>query len=165
MLHGAARDGRQFEGEIRVGGKTQGYTRAFTVGKVPERFDGLVFSGCCWGALTVDGKAGDTATPAPRTKEASIALSYLKAGALAFVGCTGSHYSGEDADRDRNYAVRLHEAFFRQLTGGAAPAKALFEAKLEHLTWTLANQRYLEPIDAARRFKNTMQFTCLGLGW
>ncbi|MBV8334757.1 MAG: hypothetical protein JO358_04765, partial [Alphaproteobacteria bacterium] len=164
MLHGAARDGRQFSGEARADGITL-FTQAFTVGKVPERFDGLVFSGCCWGALTVDGKAGDTATPAPRAKEASIALSYLGAGALAFVGCTGSHYSGEDADRDKNYGARLHEAFFRHLAGGAAPAKALFEAKREHLTWTLANQRQLEPIDLARRLKNTIQFTCLGLGW
>lgn len=163
MLHGADRDGREFSGQRRAGGS---YPRAFTVRNVPERFDGIVFSGCCWSALTVDGKARDTVSPAPRAREASIALSYLRAGALAFVGCTGSHYSGPDVDRDTNYAARLHEAFFRQLAvNGAAPAKALFEAKREHLTWTLANQNRMEPLDLARRLKNTIQFTCLGLGW
>lgn len=164
MLHGDDLNGREFSGGARGGG----YPLAFTTRNVPAQFDGVAFSGCCWGALIVDGRALDAVAvvPPPRTREASIALSYLHAGALAFIGCTGSHYSGEEADPDLNYAARLHAAFFSRLANGAmSPAQALHEAKDEHLAWTLANQPGMDPRDVARRFKNVTQFTCLGLGW
>jgi len=163
MLHGADWDGRVFSGEFLRGG----YPQAFSIAKVPSRFGGVVFSGCCWGALIVDGKALDATTdaPPPRAKEASIALSYLNAGALAFIGCTGSHYSGPDTDPKANYAALLHRAFFQRLAARMAPAQALQEAKDAYLAWTLANRSTMEPRHLARRFKNATQFTCLGLGW
>ena len=165
MLHGDWRDGRGFFGEL---GNQSGYTNAFAVGNVPKRFDGIAFSGCCWGALTVSQKARDAgAAPlAPRVVERSIALTYLQAGASAFVGCTGSHYSGADTDPDVNYAARMHGAFWAALPGGRySPAVALHKARGEYSALIASRAEDMEPIDLARRMKNRAQFTCLGLGW
>ena len=164
MLHGAESDGTEFSGEDSGGG----YPVAFTVRNVPPRFNGVVFSGCCWGALIVDGKASQATSgmPAPRKPAASIALSYLKAGAVAFIGCTGSHYSGPDPDLDDNYAARLHRDFWFNLAQPAtAPAAALHRAKQTYLRWIMEQRARLDPLDTARRLKNFSQFTCLGLGW
>jgi len=163
MLHGAEEDGTEFAGEYMAGG----YPVAFDVGRVPQRFSGLVFTGCCWGALIVDGKALTArSVPAPRLPENSIALSYLRAGALAFIGCTGSHYSGPSTDPDVNYAARLHSAFWSGLPQARfAPALALHKAKGDFVRTIVRTGHGLEPVDTARRLKNFAQFTCLGLGW
>jgi len=164
MLHGKDSDGREFSGEFESGG----YPVAFTATNVPAKFNGIVFSGCCWGALIVDGKASQASSsiPAPRSIEGSIALSYLKAGAVAFIGCTGSHYSGPDPELDTNYAARLHRDFWFYLAQPAtAPAAALHRAKQTYLRWTVEQGARLDPLDTARRLKNFSQFTCLGLGW
>jgi beta-lactamase superfamily II metal-dependent hydrolase len=164
MLHGVDDDARAYSGEDLNGG----YPVAFTIGNVPAKFRGVVFSGCCWGALIVDGKASEAgeSMPPSRPAQASIALSYLKAGAVAYIGCTGSHYSGPDIDANTNYAARLHSAFWSALAQpGCAPAVAIFQAKLEYLRWIVAQGSQLDPLDTARRLKNVSQFTCLGLGW
>jgi beta-lactamase superfamily II metal-dependent hydrolase len=165
MLHGADDDGRRFTGEYQDG--RPGYPIAFEVDQVPRQFNGIVFTGCCWGALIADAKASDgSGSPAPRVAEASIALSYLKAGANAFVGCTGSHYSGPSTNPDQNYAARLHTAFWSGLVqDGLSPAAALHEAKVNYMQDLLSRGQRLNPLDTARRLKNFSQFTCLGLGW
>lgn len=164
MLHGAEKDGRAFSGEYLNGG----YPVAFTTENVPAAFNGIVFTGCCWGALIVDGKAslaGD-ATPPHRTPQTSIALSYLKAGAVAFIGCTGSHYSGADPDPNLNLAALLHREFWSNIAQpAAAPAAALHRAKEAYLRWIVDQGTRLDPLATARRLKNFSQFTCLGLGW
>jgi len=96
--------------------------------------------------------------------ERSIALSYLKAGANAFVGCTGAHYSGPDLDPQDNYASALHEMFWLQLPRLSYSASmALFAARRFYAESIAADHR--DPSDIARRLKNRAQFTCLGLGW
>lgn len=165
MLHGDWRDGRGFFGELE---DQTGYTNAFVVGSVPSRFHGVAFSGCCWGALTVSQKARDAgAAPlAPRVAERSIALTYLQAGASAFVGCTGAHYSGADTDPDANYAARMHGAFWAALSAGRySAAVALHKAREEYSALIASRAQDMEPIELARRMKNRAQFTCLGLGW
>jgi beta-lactamase superfamily II metal-dependent hydrolase len=165
MLHGDWRDGRGFWGELQ---DQSGYTDAFFVGNVPSSFGGVAFAGCCWGALTVSQKAKDAgAAPiAPRVAERSIALTYLQAGAKAFVGCTGAHYSGPDEDPEVNYAFRMHSSFWTALSsGGAPPAMALHLARQEYSQFIAERSEDMEPIDLARRLKNRAQFTCLGLGW
>nr|WP_298682351.1 hypothetical protein [uncultured Dongia sp.] len=165
MLHGDWQDARTFYGELA---DQTGYTNAFAVGNVPKRFDGVAFSGCCWGALTVSQKARDAgAAPlAPRVAERSIALMYLQAGASAFVGCTGSHYSGPDPDPDANYASRMHSAFWTALPQGRySPAMALHRARNDYAASVAAGAAEMEPIELAWRLKNRAQFTCLGLGW
>lgn len=161
MLHGDHRNGRTFVGE-----DGSSYPVAFEVGQVPSSFSGVVLAGCCWGALVVDGRAFEhvDAMPPPRVTEASVALSYLRAGALAFVGCTGSHYSGPSLDPDVNYALRMHSAFWEYLRQSESPADALHQAKQEYAGHIVRSGR-LDPLDTARRLKNLAQFTCLGLGW
>jgi hypothetical protein len=164
MLHGTDTDSTLFTGEREDG---TGSTVAFAIDRVPATFNGIVFSGCCWGALTVSSKAvdaSDSRAPAPRVAERSIALSYLKAGANAFIGCTGAHYSGPDPDPEDNYAVSLHEAFWQLLPRlGHAASPALFGARMQYGKLLAEHRR--EPLDVARRLKNRAQFTCLGLGW
>lgn len=165
MLHGDWRDGRTFYGELD---DQAGYTNAFVVGSVPEQVSGVVFSGCCWGALTVSQKAKDAgAAPiAPRVVERSIALSYLKAGANAFVGCTGAHYSGASVAADVNYAALMHQAFWSELPEKSYSASAALHAARQAYSADIAGRAdVLEPVDLARRLKNRSQFTCLGLGW
>lgn len=164
MLHGDDEDACTFTGEEP--GKPDPV--AFTIGNVPAKFDGVVFTGCCWGALIVDGKAMDAvgSMPASRSARTSIALSYLKAGAVAYVGCTGAHYSGTNPDPKANYAARLHGSFWDELAKpGQGAAQALHLAKEDYLAWTVSERAKLDPLITARRLKNFAQFTCLGLGW
>lgn len=164
MLHGSWRDGWMFLGET----KTRSYTDAFFATAVPQQFDGLAFSGCCWGALTVSQRARDAGATqiAPRVVERSIALSYLNAGGSAFVGCTGAHYSGPDTDPDVNYASRMHGAFWKALPQAKySAAEALQSARTEYSKDIAARAGDMESLDLARRLKNRAQFTCLGLGW
>jgi hypothetical protein len=165
MLHGSNEDARVFSGELATGG---GYPPGLRIDKVPTSFSGVVFSGCCWGALVVSEKAKDSGggSGSPRVTERSIALSYLSGGASAFVGCTGSHYSGPDTDPGLNYASILHAAFWDALPKeGFAASPALFGARVAYGKWIGENAAALAPLDMARRLKNRAQFTCLGLGW
>jgi len=165
MLHGRVDDATEFSGEYE---KKAGYPRAFTIDNVPSRCRGLVFSGCCWAALTVSQSANEIGnrSPAPRVPERSIALSYLKAGANSFIGCTGSHYSGPDEGAKANYAHVLHEAFWEALArNNYCAAPTLFQARRQYAQFLARGDDDWDSLDIARRLKNRAQFTCLGLGW
>lgn len=167
MLHGSSNDATLFTGEDS---QLTTFTPAFKVQNVPPKFDGVVFSGCCFGALTVAQKAIDVSANggvvAPRSPDKSIALSYLKAGANAFVGVTGAHYSGPDIDPDANLASHLHMEFWKALPQlEFTPSVALFWAKQAFGNIIARSGAENDPISLARRLKNRSQFVCLGLGW
>jgi beta-lactamase superfamily II metal-dependent hydrolase len=162
MLHGSARDGTRFWGETASGDSCD----AFSIENIPASAPGsIVLSGCCWGALTTSPPAA-RARPGvplrPRGPEASLAVAYLKAGALAFVGCTGSHYSPLARPFDY-FGKPMHDAFWTSLAKGRPPALALFEAKTEFAK-RLPHGR-TDPFSQAVELKILRQFTCLGLGW
>lgn len=162
MLHGHYIDGDEYTGEDGA----DGYPVAFTASRVPEKLAGVVFAGCCYGALLTRFPAVDTRpdrTPPPRSIEESVALSFLRAGAQAFVGCTGVHYSPPPDSPETN-GEPMHESFWRHLLAGKSPAEALFEAKREYLPripHSGVDDAYAEAIE----LKIYSQFTCLGLGW
>lgn len=160
MLHGSDTDTSRFWGE------TQGdMLEAMTVNNVPNPCGAIIFAGCCWGALTVRTRAavyraGDpiqVVTPAQ-----SIALSFLAAGANAFVGCTGAHYSPVDGDLNF-FGAPIHSAFWKQILAGKRPAEALFQAKIDYIKGMPHGRTKIEEI--AIENKILRQFTCLGLGW
>ena len=159
MLHGDYRDGTTFWGE-----DDNGVTTAVDVGSLPPAGIGVAFAGCCWGALTVSEPAflAGNKTPTPRMPERSMALSVLKAGATAFVGCTGVHYSPGDAGGF--YGGPLHEAFWKEIAGGCSPAQALFNARNTYVLGIPHGGRTALWDQAVER-KLYKQFTCLGLGW
>lgn len=164
MLHGTALDATTFWGEPEdEAGAAE--IEAFHLDDVPERFSGTVFSGCCWGALPVTKPAAWRAPGEPvqaRTERDSIALRYLAAGAWAFVGCTGSHYS-PGSPPFNYFGAPFHQVFWHHLEKSHPPAKALFETKrlygasIPHLQGSLDY--------TAIELKLLQQFTCLGLGW
>jgi hypothetical protein len=162
MLHGSARDATRFWGENPGGAAFE----AIAVENVPAQAPGtVVFTGCCWGALAMSPPASKARPETPlrsRGPEESMAIAYLRAGALAFVGCTGSHYSPPHAPYDY-FGRPLHDAFWRAVKAGAAPAEALFKAKAEYLADFPHGRtdRFSKAIEA----KILRQFTCLGLGW
>jgi hypothetical protein len=161
MLHGALMDATRFYGERR--GRL---LEAVNLTSVPSPFPGVVFSGCCWGALTVNRSAryaGQGQLPAPRNARNSLALAFLAAGAQAFVGCTGVHYSPEDAAGD-SFGGPMHKAFWARHRAGAPPARALFEAKTDYARF-MARQGERDSVTQAIEFKLWRQYTCLGLGW
>lgn len=168
MLHGRATNARTFLGET----DTEEMFEAIDRRNLRPCPGAVVFTGCCWGALTVETTAW-THDPrdgfAPRSPEASLALGFLAAGANAFVGCTGVHYSPRIAPY--KYASGpLHHAFWRHvLVEGLRPASALLEAKRTYRK----GMPYPNPIPgedpgaaaAAVEKKLLAQLTCLGLGW
>jgi len=160
MLHGSDSDATRFWGE-----DGSGAVEAVNLTNVPNMLSGIVFAGCCWGALTVDRRASIALSGQPlgtRTPGQSMALSYLHAGALAFVGCTGTHYSPTVSPY--NYFGRpMHLAFFKRVIAGSAPAQALFDAKVEYATGMPHGQS--SNVGRAIEFKIWKEFTCLGLGW
>lgn len=162
MLHGSARDGTRFWGETAGGAAYE----AVAVENVPADTPGaVVFTGCCWGALSMSPPAARArpGTPLrPRGPEASIAVAYLKAGAIGFVGCTGSHYSPLAAPFDY-FGKPMHDAFWAAVGGGAMPASALFAAKREFAR-RMPHGR-TDAFSVAVELKILRQFTCLGLGW
>ena len=160
MLHGSDKDCSRFWGELKTGGDVE----AMNVRNVPRLCESVVLAGCCWGALTVTTKAVDhraTDPIRPLTPSNSLALSFLKAGARAFVGCTGSHYSPYDGVAC--FGSPMHSAFWQALDKGDPPASALFKAKRQYLRY-LPHGR-LSTFEVAIEFKILRQFTCLGLGW
>lgn len=158
MLHGLDTDATRFVGQEPE------YPESFNIDQVPPAGNGVVFTGCCWGALPVRQIAsrvlpGRSITP--RTVEQSIALRYLHAGYAAFVGCTGSHYS--PPGKDHTHGKPMHVAFWEEIGAGRPPAEALFAAKIRYLR---DMPHGLEDIwDIAVEHKTLRQFTCLGLGW
>jgi hypothetical protein len=158
MLHGSAEDGTTFWGEANNGDSVE----AISVTEVCAIAGATVFSGCCWGALTVDSLANITGVvPKPRQVEHSMALTCLQQGANAFVGCTGAHYSPSTGAKA--YGAPMHEYFWSFLNQGQPPAKAIFNAKSKFRE----NMFHYAPTDQAKavEFKILHQFTCLGLAW
>jgi beta-lactamase superfamily II metal-dependent hydrolase len=160
MLHGDYVDSSRFWGE-----GTQQNREAVNVSNVPDASGAVVFTGCCWGALTVDTPAGlvDPGRPfGQKTTGSSIALTFLAKGATAFVGCTGAHYS-PNVPPYNFYGGPLHESFWRRHNAGTPPAEALFEAKREYAAGIPHGQPGLK--SQAIENKILRQYTCLGLGW
>lgn len=161
MLHGAHWDGRSMWGDRRKGGLIE----AVNVGNVSDTRGAVVFSGACWGALTVKSPAGlmrPNEQVSPKTPEASLPLTLLRAGANAFVGCTGLHYSPVK-EPYRYFGGPLHEAFWGEHLAGHGPAEALRRAKISYLKGI--GERSADPGVVAIELKILEQFTCLGLGW
>jgi hypothetical protein len=93
--------------------------------------------------------------------ERSMALLVLKAGARAFVGATGVHYSpGAAGDF---FGGPLHKEFWKEIAAGRAPAEALFNARSAYLMALPHGRTSL--FDLAVERKIYKEFTCLGLGW
>jgi beta-lactamase superfamily II metal-dependent hydrolase len=157
MLHGDYRDSTTYWGEDDAGN-----TPAIDISSLPASGVGLAFAGCCWGALTVSEPAiiaGER--PTPRMVERSIALSILKAGAKAFVGATGVHYSpGEEGGF---FGGPLHAAFWDEIRRRNSPALALFNARHAYLLEIPHGRNALWNFAVERKLYK--QFTCLGLGW
>jgi beta-lactamase superfamily II metal-dependent hydrolase len=160
MLHGDYVDGTRFWGEDTTDGR-----EAINIDNLPPETNGVVFTGCCWGALTTDTPAGLVAPGRPfglKTAESSIALAFLSRGARAFIGCTGAHYSPTEVPYNY-FGGPMHRSFWQRYLAGSAPASALFEAKADYVSGMphgrdTAAQRAIE-------FKILRQYTCLGLGW
>ncbi|MBZ9994095.1 MBL fold metallo-hydrolase [Mesorhizobium sp. BH1-1-4] len=156
MLHGDFADGSRFWGE------SGGAIEAINVSKLPASGPGLVFAGCCWGALTVDQLASrTTGALGVKTPGQSMALSLLKSGANAFVGSTGAHYSpgeGEDC-----FGAPMHKAFWTRINAGDPPATALYNARKAYLA--ALPHGLSQPYHVAIERKIYRQFTCLGLAW
>ena len=164
MLHGDHLDASRFWGESAP----QVLYEAVAVQNVPKSAAGtVVLAGCCWGALTMAPPAGMAPVGTvlrPRSPESSIAMAYLRAGAVAFVGCTGSHYSpGDDIAEYNRLGKPMHDAFWARLAAGKRPAEALFLAKQDYLCGM--PHGVTDEFDRAAEIKILRQFTCLGLGW
>jgi beta-lactamase superfamily II metal-dependent hydrolase len=160
MLHGDYVDSSRFWGE-----DTPGRREAMNIGNLPPTVRGVVFTGCCWGALTTETPAGLVVRGRPfgqKTPESSIALSALARGATAFIGCTGAHYS-PDQEPYGYFGGPMHAAFWRHHASGTPPAQALFNAKIDYLAGMPHGRRSQGQV--AIEFKIWRQYTCLGLGW
>jgi beta-lactamase superfamily II metal-dependent hydrolase len=160
MLHGSDSDGSRFWGE-----NNGDMFEAVNVRNLAPAGPSVVFTGCCWGALTVERIASRSRTGdsiAVRTVESSMALSFLQGGATAFVGCTGSHYSPLQKPYGF-YGGPMHEAFWKRYNELKSPAAALYMAKQDYLK-AIPHGRPTE-IGRAIELKILREYTCLGLGW
>jgi beta-lactamase superfamily II metal-dependent hydrolase len=160
MLHGDYVDSSRFWGE-----SDNGPVEAVNLTNISQPAARVIFTGCCWGALTADQPAHwalPGSLPAGKAAGSSIALEFLQHGATAFVGCTGAHYSPRE-EPYQYFGGPMHEAFWARLDGGLPPAEALFQAKIDYVDGiphglTTALQQAIE-------HKTLHQYTCLGLGW
>lgn len=160
MLHGDYVDSARFWGE-----DTEGDREAVNISNLPTRSGAVVFTGCCWGALTVNTPAGRVATGrvfGQKSPDDSLAMSFLARGAVGFIGCTGSHYSPLQPPF-RFFGGPMHEAFWLAHAAGRPPAQALFDAKLQYLKGMPHGQTRSNSL--AIEYKILRQYTCLGLGW
>jgi len=117
------------------------------------------------GALTVTPRASKIQPQKeakPKTSDQSIALTYLKSGALAFIGCTGTHYSPGKQPYNY-YGQPLHDLFWSNIKAGQAPALALFNARKKYSVGI--PHRLADAYSVAIELKIFRQFCCLGLGW
>jgi hypothetical protein len=164
MLHGSDFDAARFWGE-----EEDGHVEAINCGVLPDELSGVVFAGCCWGALIGREPAYRVVTddpPLTRRIEDSMALSALARGASAFVGCTGAHYSPVKKPY-QYYGHPMHASFWGAIGRGLAPAAALFEARKiywENLPHTSPGHRPAVD-ELAIELKLHEQFSCLGFGW
>jgi beta-lactamase superfamily II metal-dependent hydrolase len=167
MLHGSDRDSTLFWGESReVEEEDNTLFDAVSIENVPSNAEGtIVFAGCCWGALTVMPKAVSLQANKPiipKPPEDSIALTYLLRGALAFVGCTGTHYSPGQEPFDY-YGRPMHDLFWTEISKGKSPAEALWQSKQVYAVELPHGQ--MDVYSRGIEIKILRQFTCLGLGW
>ena len=164
MLHGDDSDATCYWGE-----SNDSFPEAVRFEQLPETIEGVVFAGCCWGALSVRETARrlpSSERPTPRTAESSLALSCLARGARAFVGCTGAHYSPPEPPYEY-LAGPLHRSFWTGLRSGKSAARALFDARLEYFR-AIPHPTPDGKIDnllIALELKIFQQFTCLGRGF
>lgn len=159
MLHGSSSNAGLFWGEEKSGA----FVEAMKASSVGQQSGGVVFAGCCYGALTVEERAhelGPGESPTIVSPDNSIALRFLRQGAAAFVGCTGAHYSPGPSCQFGSHV--LHQAFWQHLISGKGPAEALFYAKIDFVK---AMPIGTDAGSLAVFFKTWRQFTCLGLGW
>jgi beta-lactamase superfamily II metal-dependent hydrolase len=160
MLHGDYVDSSRFWGEA-----TPNNREAVNVSNVPMRAARIVFTGCCWGALAADQPALRSvpgSVPAAKVAESSIALTFLLAGATAFIGCTGAHYSPTQPPYDY-FGGPMHTAFWQGILARKPPAQALFDAKVAYVSGFPHGRN--SPVQQAIEYKILRQYTCLGLGW
>lgn len=160
MLHGDYADSTRFWGE-----ETVANAEALNLTNIISPAARVVFTGCCWGALTADQPAHwalPDEVPAAKSAGASIALAFLERGSTAFVGCTGAHYSPTEEPYGY-FGGPMHDAFWRSLLAGSPPAEALWEAKIDYMRGFPHGRR--TPFGLAVEYKILNQFTCLGLGW
>ena len=160
MLHGSDNDATRYWGEGATGAM-----EALNLSNVPDDMAGIVFTGCCWAALPVNVKAvqwNPGMQISGRTAETSIALAYLKAGSLAFIGCTGTHYSPKLAPYNY-YGGPMHTFFWTNYLAGQSPASALFTAKSQYLRGIPHGPN--DDMSIAIELKILRQYKCLGLGW
>jgi hypothetical protein len=160
MLHGSDGDGSRFWGEDH-----RDMFEAVNVSNLNAVSPGVVFTGCCWGALTADKLASRSRSGEPiplRTVESSMALTFLQAGALGFIGCTGSHYSPLQDPYDF-YGGPMHESFWKRYNTSGRPAAALHQAKQDYLAG-IPHGRTTD-IGRSIELKILREYTCLGLGW
>jgi beta-lactamase superfamily II metal-dependent hydrolase len=163
MLHGSYTDATSFWGEDP---NTNQFLEAVMLDTVAVPAGAIILTGACWGALTVRERARDWRPGIvlnPRTRADSLALRFLERGPLAYVGCTGEHYSPNE-EPFAFYGGPLHDAFWGEvLQKGSSPAKALFNARKTYLG-EIPHQNGGVTDEAIER-KLYEQFTCLGLGW
>jgi hypothetical protein len=160
MLHGDYADSSRFWGE-----ETPSNREAVNISNLPAKSGAVVFTGCCWGALTVNTPAGRVENGrsfGQKSADDSLAMTFLARGAVAFVGCTGSHYSPLQPPF-KFFGGPMHEAFWNAYTNLRSPAAALFEAKLRYLEGMPHGQTSIN--SQAIEYKILRQYTCLGLGW
>ncbi|MHC2218854.1 MBL fold metallo-hydrolase [Rhizobium leguminosarum] len=156
MLHGHDVDATQFWGE------DNGVVEAIKVSSLPRSDVGVVFAGCCWGALIVEQKASSDRGPlGARSPGQSMALSFLMSGANAFVGCTGAHYSPNAGENF--FSEPLHREFWKEFATTESAAEALFNARKTYLGDM--PHGLSRPYHLGIERKLYKQFTCLGLGW
>jgi beta-lactamase superfamily II metal-dependent hydrolase len=162
MLHGSHLDATRFWGEDGYGDMVVAVDRS----NVPTSLaGGVVFTGCCWGALPVSVRAKDWRPGlrlGGRTPGTSIALGFLEAGVNAFVGCTGSHYS-PTVEPYKYFGGPMHEAFWKHYLAGKSAARALFDAKADYLAGIPHGQTGATA--HAIEFKILRQTCCIGIGW
>jgi hypothetical protein len=160
MLHGDYLDSSRFWGEA-----TPNNREAVNVSNVPTPAARIVFTGCCWGALAADQPALRSVpgnVPAAKVAESSMALTFLLAGATAFLGCTGAHYSPTEPPYDY-FGGPMHTAFWTGILAGKPPAQALFDAKIDYISGFPHGRS--SSVQQAIEYKILRQYTCLGLGW
>jgi beta-lactamase superfamily II metal-dependent hydrolase len=160
MLHGDFDDSTRFWGE-----EPPEYPVGVALPNVPAQSARVVLAGCCWGALIADkraSRADPTLDVGQKSAGTSIALAFLAAGALGYIGCTGSHYSPTDPPY-RSAGGPMHAAFWQQVLAGKGPSEALFLAKAAYARDMPHGQT--STITQAIEFKILRIFTCLGLGW
>lgn len=161
MLHGAYQDCTRFWGE-----ETPHDAEALNLTNIREPAARVVFTGCCWGALTADQPAVQALPgemPAAKPAGSSIAMEFLQRGSTAFIGCTGAHYSPQEPPPYDYFGGPMHEAFWTRLLEGRPPANALFQAKIDYLAGFPHGRRTAWQV--AVEYKILNQYTCLGLGW